>query len=123
MARADEIIYRDKLFVRRSFTRTDLARELGTNRTYVGEALSACRNCSWRDYINSFRVRYFLETAYLEENRHRTITELAELCGFGSPHTLNVCLKKTYGITASFYKKNLSIYLRAEGNANTATLS
>ena len=115
IARADKLIYSKKLFLKRDFSKNDLAIELSTNRTYIREALLAYKHCDWRSYINSFRVRYYLEIARLEENKHITVAELAEKCGFGSAHTLNLYLKQSYGITASAYRKNLSMSLNSDG--------
>lgn len=123
MVRADGLIYKKRLFLNRDFSKRDLAAELGTNRTTLSEALSTCRRCKWNDYINSFRLRFFMEEVCLKDTRHIRIDDLAENCGFGSANSLNYYLKKKYGITASVYRKNLSTSLRAEGRANTATLS
>jgi transcriptional regulator GlxA family with amidase domain len=123
MVDADRIIYEKKLFLNHDFSKRDLALELGTNRTYITQALSTCRKCRWQEYIGSFRIRYFLEIACLEENRSLKVEELAIRCGFGACTTLNRHLRRGYGITASVYRKNLSTSLSAEGNANTATLS
>lgn len=123
MAQADEIICRKKLYLDRNFTKEDLAVQLGTNRTYLGAAMSFCRRGKWCDYINSFRLKCFMEEVCLKDTRHVRVSELAERCGFGSYHALNDSIKKKYGITAAVYRKNLSTSLRAEGSANTATLS
>ena len=123
ITRADKLIYSKKLFANPHFSKNDLAVELGTNRTYIGEALLIYKHSDWRGYINSFRLRYYLEIARRDENRHVKICDLAEKCGFGSANTLNRYMRKTYGITASAYKKNLSTSLSADGKANTATLS
>ncbi|MBR5736606.1 MAG: AraC family transcriptional regulator [Bacteroidales bacterium] len=117
------MIYEKRLFQKQHFCKDDLAIELGSNRTYIGEALSTCRNCRWNEYVNSFRLRFFLETARLKENRHVTVEDMAVRCGFGSAYTLNKHLKREYGTTASAYRKNLSTSLRAAGKANTATRS
>lgn len=123
MARSDKIIYEKKLFLSPDFSKRDLAIELSTNRTYLTEAISTCRQCDWNGYVNSFRVRHFMEMAVLWENRHMRVEEMAALCGFKTARNLNRYLKKEYGITAAVYRKNLSTSLRAEGNAKTATLS
>ena len=123
MLKADYLIYKKKLFLRPNFTKQDLAEALGTNRTYLGEALSTCRRCKWEEYINSFRLRFFMEEVCLTDTQHIRIDELAERCGFGCANTLNKYMKRKYGITAAAYRKNLSTSLSAEGKANTATLS
>ena len=123
MLKADYLIYKKKLFLKPNFTKQDLAEALGTNRTYLGEALSTCRRCKWEEYINSFRLRFFMEEVCLTDTQHIRIDELAERCGFGCANTLNKYMKRKYGITAAVYRKNLSTSLSAEGKANTATLS
>lgn len=123
MARADEVIYKKKLFLNHHFSKEDLATQLGTNRTSLGAAMAYCRRGKWSDYINSFRLRCFMEEVSLRDTGGIKISELAERCGFGSYNALNNSIKKKYGITAAVYRKNLSTSLRAEGRANTATLS
>lgn len=123
MELADEVVREKQLFLKQDFSKRDLAIELGTNRTYITEALSICRHCRWREYVASFRVKHFLRIAPLAENRRLRLEEMAMKCGFGSAKTLNRYLRLEYGITASVYRKNLSTSLRAEGSANTATLS
>jgi transcriptional regulator GlxA family with amidase domain len=121
--RADEIVSEKKLFLKPDFSKRDLAIELRTNRTYITEALATCRQCRWREYVASFRVKHFLKIARLAENRRLTLEGIATKCGFGSAKTLNRYLMQEYGIRASDYRKNLSTSLRAEGSAKTATLS
>ena len=69
MAQADEIICRKKLYLDRNFTKEDLAVQLGTNRTYLGAAMSFCRRGKWCDYINSFRLKCFMEEVCLKDTR------------------------------------------------------
>ena len=38
MIKSDYLIYKKKLFLKLDFSKQDLASELGTNRTYLGEA-------------------------------------------------------------------------------------
>jgi len=123
MVHSDKTIYEKKLFLNPDFSKRDLAIELSTNRTYITEAISTCRQCNWNGYVNSFRVRYFVEMVATWKKRHLKVEEMAALCGFKTARNLNRYLKKEYGITAAVYRKNLSTSLRAEGNAKTATLS
>ena len=78
MLKADELIYKKKLFLKRDFSKEDLATLLGTNRTYLGAAMTACRRCKWYEYMNSFRLRYFMEEVCVGDTRHITMAELAE---------------------------------------------
>lgn len=108
MLKADYLIYKKRLFLKHDFSKNDLARELGTNRTYLGEAMLTCRRGKWNEYINSFRLRYFMEEVCLKDTRRVRIVDLAERCGFGSANTLNHYLKEKYGITAAAYRKAMT---------------
>ena len=118
MLKSDNLIYKKKLFLRHDFSRSDLAAELGTNRTYLTEAMKTCRRCKWHEYINSFRLRYFMEEVCMSDTRHARIDDIAERCGFGSSATLNKYLKKKYGITAFVYMKNMSLPFASEESGN-----
>lgn len=108
MIKSDYLIYKKKLFLKLDFSKQDLASELGTNRTYLGEAMSVCGRCKWDEYINSFRLRYFMEEMCMKDTRGVRLADLAERCGFGSTATLNRCMKKKYGITAAAYRKSIT---------------
>ena len=77
MLKADHLIYKKRLFLKQDFSKQDLAAELGTNRTTLGKALSTCRRCRWDEYINSFRLRFFMEEICTKDTRGHSIVELA----------------------------------------------
>lgn len=99
--KADNYIYEKNLFLNQNLKLKELSAILGTNRTYLSRAIAMHKQCSYYDYLNIFRVIHFTEIAHNEENKHLSLIELSEKCGFRKVTTLNDYFKYSYGITAT----------------------
>ncbi|MCF0177457.1 MAG: helix-turn-helix domain-containing protein [Bacteroidales bacterium] len=105
MDRIDKTVAEKRLFLT-ELTLKELAKEVGTNRTYLCNALRE-RNTGFYDYINSFRLDYFHQLVAAQEMDNVSLTELAEKSGFNTTKLLNRYLKRQYGLTASHYRHRL----------------
>lgn len=54
----DNLFTEKKIFLNPTLTLNDVAREVGTNRTYLSEYLNNELNSSFFDYINMYRLNY-----------------------------------------------------------------
>jgi AraC-like DNA-binding protein len=97
--RADNIMECRKLFLDPGMDLNKLAREAGTNRTYISKYLSIEKGCSFRDYLNSFRAEYASDI--ISEGKYKTLSDIAMLSGFGSVRSFNSAFIKRYGISPS----------------------
>ena len=77
-----------------------LASLLGTNRTYIYDALRECANQTPADFINSYRLRY---AAHLLSTTSDPVSLIAERCGL-SRMTLYRLFNDTYSMSPSDYR-------------------
>lgn len=105
LSRATEKILVDRLYLDASLRCIDVARAIGTNRTYLWEALRYC-GFGFQEYMSKFRIRHFIEKAH--DYRDLSCAEIAEKCGFNDSKSLNRYLKQMFGITLKDYMKKVS---------------
>lgn len=86
-------------------TLSDLAIEVGTNRTYLSNYLNNSLNTTFYDYINSFRLKAAIKK--LEDpNSTATMVEIAETCGFNSISTFRRVFVRAMGCSLSEYRQS-----------------
>jgi len=77
-----------------------LARMLGTNRTYIYDAIRECADQTPGDFINSYRLRH---AALLLSTTNDSVGLIAELCGL-SRRTFYRLFSETYAMSPSDYR-------------------
>lgn len=85
--------------------RDELADLLGTNPTYVADAVAACTEQRWSvsQYVAAVRVR---RARYLIDNHPElSLGEIGHACGFQSQSSFIRCYRDHYGITPGEYRK------------------
>ncbi len=87
------------------FGRTEIAELLGTNVTYVANAVRACADSSVSEYINRMRVRYARQL--LETDSDLSIEAIGDTCGFNSRSTFFAAFKNCYDITPGDFRRAL----------------
>ena len=102
LSRATDKILTDSLYLNKDLKCNDVAKAIGTNRTYLWKALGKHR-LGFQEYLSKFRVRYFIENA--RGYCHLQGAEIAERCGFNNPKFLSKYLKQLFGISLSDYMK------------------
>lgn len=86
------------------FRREDIAEMLGTNGTYVADAIRVCTSgLSVSEYINRKRVQY--ARCFFESHSESTIDEIGELCGFSSRSRFHSAFKEYYNMTPGEFRK------------------
>lgn len=106
-SKMDGVMCSKRLYLNRRLSLRILAREVGTNRTYIWQELHYHRT-SFRDYVNSYRLRYFIERAYLDEYRHMHVDDIATECGYMNTCALNRQIRQIFGITLKEYMRRVS---------------
>ncbi len=101
-SRATDRILTDALYLKKDLKCNDVAKAIGTNRTYLWKALGKHR-MGFQEYLSKFRVRYFIENA--RSYGGLQIEEIAERCGFNNAKFLSRYLKQLFGISLSDYMK------------------
>ncbi len=82
----------------------DLIKALGTNRTYLANAIRQNKQQTISEYILSLRLREAQEILKKEENQ--LIEEISLAAGFNSLRTFNRNFKNSFGITPEEYRKS-----------------
>lgn len=77
-------------------TLSDVATELGTNRTYLSAFLNNKLNVTFIEYVNRYRMEDAVSLLREGSNTHDAI---ALIVGYGTPSTFYRVFKKTYGCT------------------------
>lgn len=107
---ADEKIYAglltlmqdEELFKDPELSRDALAARLGTNRTYLADAVRNCANQTIGDFINHYRLRWAAET--LASGTSLSVTAVGEDAGFASRSTFNRLFQQQYGMSPSAFR-------------------
>lgn len=105
-AKLEQAMLIDKLWLNPHLTLSDLAMQVGTNRTYLSNYLNDTLHTTFYDYINSFRM----EAAMTElHNPQSTLTmvELAEQCGFNSLSTFRRVFMRATGCSFNEYRRQM----------------
>lgn len=90
---------RSKEFLKEDVNVTELARELGTNRSYLSSIINKHKHMSFPQYINSLRIVYI--TKRLTEDRiyrSYSVDALAKCCGIASRKTFAKHFRRINGI-------------------------
>ncbi len=86
-----------------SITLRDIAKELGYNYRYLSGVVNRLFGTPFPQVVNRYRVD--LACGLLRQTR-RSITDIAESCGFDSLRSFNRCFKEQTGTTPRDYRKN-----------------
>jgi len=100
----EKVIVQKQLFLDCGYRITDLAREVGTNRTYITRILKE-RGLNYVTYLNSFRIQYAMLLMSDPENRKVRLADIAERSGFASDRAMNRYLVRRIGVTAAVFRK------------------
>lgn len=105
MASRIDSLMRDRQFFRRPNLRVaDVARELGTNNTYVSACINGETGLSFPDYVAGFRICYAQEL--LRNYPDKLLSEVASESGFVSEKSFFRTFKDVTGVTPGEWKKS-----------------
>ena len=80
--RLEAMMNEQQTFLKNDLLLNDVAKQLGTNRTYLLEALSSCAHMTFKEYVNRKRIAYAEQL--IAQNPLRPKTEVATLSGYNS---------------------------------------
>lgn len=104
-AQLNELMTVREIYLDSRLTLSDLAAELGTNRTYLSNYLNRELNVSFYDYVNSFRVKRACRM--LDSDPDVSVHDIVESCGFNSVSTFRRSFTREIGRTYGEYRKNV----------------
>ena len=98
-----ESLLSEEIWMNPQLTLSDLATEVGTNRTYLSNYLNNTLNTTFYDYINTFRLDAALKILD-DPNSTATMVEIAESCGFNSISTFRRVFVRAKGCSLAEYR-------------------
>ncbi|GHT15831.1 hypothetical protein FACS189426_23650 [Bacteroidia bacterium] len=101
-ARLREYLLADKHFTNHDVDMSELTTALGTNRTYLFEAMKAVAGQTPQDYINALRLE---EAKRLLDTTDELIENIAEMSGYKTSRTFYRLFRERYNISPAEYRK------------------
>lgn len=98
--KVEELMVKQLYFKNKDLKINEIAKEIGSNRTYVSYYVNTVYNCSFSAYMNKMRVEY-AKKLLLSKTKGRKISKIAEESGFASEQSFYRNFKKFVGMTPS----------------------
>ena len=99
MDRICQLMDEQQLYCNSELKASDVAALLGTNSRYVTDSIRECRDMTFTQFINDYRIRYIQQL--LRQNPDRKIIEVYTEAGFASERSFFRIFKETTGMTTS----------------------
>lgn len=100
----EQIVSSEERFKEEGLTLDQLAKLIGTNRSYLSEAINSHYEMSFTQWINNLRIRAAKELLMDAAYNHLSIEGIAKTAGFASISTFNSHFKKVTGLTPSYFR-------------------
>lgn len=100
-ARLTRLFAEEKLYLNPQLQLNDVARALGTNRTYMSRHFNNEQGVTFYDYVNEFRLNH---ATGLLQNTDDTLPDIAEQSGFNSLSTFRRQFARKFGCTPAEYR-------------------
>ncbi len=117
--RSDRLLESKKLFLNENFSIDTLAREIGTNRTYLSRSIKHCRQENFAGYINRIKIEYAKRLinerteVVCKKPQYKNPLDLEDIAiasGFGCRRSFVRCFRQKEGITPTQFKNHINIY-------------
>lgn len=96
----------DRIFLNPNLKVSDIATEIGTNRTYVSAFFNKEAGCTFYDYVNKYRIDY---ACNLLLNSEENIVQIAEKSGFNCSQSFIRVFSKIKGTSPTKYRKEENV--------------
>lgn len=98
----ETLMYEQDIYLRHDVNVMMVAKELGTNRTYIGQMLKSEYNQTFHQYINSMRIERAKKLLRVTDEK---LLYVAEHSGFSSAETLSRTFRQYVGMTPQEYRR------------------
>ena len=95
----------DKIYTRSDLRINQVGQILNSNRSYVSKLINEEFNCSFTDFVNSYRVEEAKKLLKSKQPNTPTLEYVAEVSGFASAGSLIRIFKQFEGTTPGSYRK------------------
>ncbi|GAB5417740.1 MAG: hypothetical protein Crog4KO_25110 [Crocinitomicaceae bacterium] len=100
----EKIILQEELYKQPGLTLEYVAKLIGTNRSYLSEAINAHYQQTFLSWLNSIRIESAKSLLKDPTCKHLSIEGIAKTAGFASISTFNSHFKKETGLTPSYFR-------------------
>lgn len=107
-AEVQRLFDEEKLFLNPKLKLSDVAREVGTNRTYLSRYFNQENGHTFYDFVNTYRIKH---AEQLLQSSTAGLQEIADKSGFNSLSTFRRVFAATHGCSPTEYR-NLAISSR-----------
>lgn len=101
--RITDLVEEKQLFLIKDLKITDIARELGTNATYISACINGQMGISFPEFISRYRVEYALKL--MQEHPEMSSVEVWDASGFNNEKTFFRRFRLQTGMTPAEWKK------------------
>lgn len=104
---ACRLMREERLYADSAFTREQLVERLGTNRTYLAQAIQQHTGSNYTQWVNSWRIKEAMRILSDKTKFDYPLKQLSTDLGFGTVATFYKCFQAETGITPSNYRKSM----------------
>ena len=102
----DDLMSREKPYLRPDLTISEVAGALEINRTYLSDAVNRVLGNSFTTYLNELRIRDAVNLISDPSSDQYTVDGLARMAGFSNRKTFHNAFVRTTGLTPSEFRRN-----------------
>lgn len=111
-----ELLKSEKLYLVHNISQHDVATRLGTNKSYLYQAIKINSEHNFNSLINTFRINYAKEIIKkrVQSGTHYTLSEIFEECGFSTVESFYRSFRTILGQTPGEFAKEIEESLYAK---------
>lgn len=102
LSRIVSLMEKDELWRQKGLKVSDLATRLGTNATYISASINGQAGKSFPEFLNDYRLRHAQKL--MSEQPDRTLSDIADECGFSTEQSFFRSFKARTGFTPQEWK-------------------
>lgn len=102
----EKMVESNELYLNKDLTLSDLAKSIGTNRTYLSDYFVNHKHTTFYDYINQLRIEQ-MAIPMIQQHPEYTLEYIAAESGFNSVTTFRRAFMKLTGKSPSQYRSDL----------------
>jgi AraC-like DNA-binding protein len=101
----ESIMQSQQMFLRSDLTLPKLAERVGCSGNHLSQIINSEFGASFFEYLNQYRVEYAKELLSRQDDRSRSILDIAFTVGFNSNSAFYTAFKKRVGVTPAQYRR------------------
>ncbi len=103
----EKLLEKDKIFINSDLRITDVAKLMGTNRTYVSRIVNEDLQTNFNDLINKYRVEYAKSIMEDIKNNYLTLNDIASQSGFSTTSSFYRIFNSFEKISPGKFRKSI----------------